>query len=500
MEQKSATGLSYRILFLNTLAFTVCFAAWMFNGVFVAFLTDNQIFKWSPVQVGWLLALPVLSGSIFRLHGGIWTDKYGGKWMMGGLLLFCAIPMFLMSYANDFLSFALCSLGFGLAGVGFSIGIASTSMWFPKEWQGTALGIFGMGNFGAGITTLVAPTLLKEITNNGANLENWRQLPQIYAAALAIMGIIFLLFTKNRKSEFAANKKFTEMLKPLKEVRVWRFGLYYYLVFGCFVALSQWLVPYYLNVYSVSLVTAGLLATIFSMPSGLIRALGGWLSDRFGARKVMYWIFITSIVFCFLLIIPKMTITSPGEGIMAKRAGSVTYVSDSLVKIDDMSYTLIKHPTAHEINGEDNAALPHKTAWQEPTVKIGDKVLKKQIIAKGTTNIVFHASIWEATFFIFLVGIIWGIGKAAVYKHIPNYFPNEVGAVGGMVGVLGGLGGFVSPIVFGYLLNWTGLWTSMWIFLWGVSIICLWWMHHIITKMRDTAAPHTIGKFDAINK
>lgn len=497
MEQK-VTGLSYRMLLLNTVAFTVCFAVWMFNGVFVAFLVDNQIFKWNTVQIGWLLALPVLSGSILRLHGGIWTDKYGGKWMMGGLLFLVAIPMYLMSYANDFTSFALCSLGFGIAGVGFSIGIASTSMWFSKEWQGTALGIFGMGNFGAGITTLLAPTLLKKLTNNGANIDNWRQLPQIYAVALVVMGIIFLLFTKNKRSEYAANKKFREMLKPLKEKRVWRFGLYYYLVFGCFVALAQWLVPYYLNVYSVSLVTAGLLATVFSMPSGLIRALGGWLSDRFGARRVMYWIFITSIFFCFLLIIPKMTINSPGIGIMAKRAGTVTFVSDSLLKIDEMSYPLIRKPTAEQINGKDNAIFPHKTAWQEAVVKEGDKILKKQIIAKGTTNIVFHASIWVATFFIFLVGIIWGIGKAAVYKHIPNYFPNEVGAVGGMVGVLGGLGGFFSPIIFGYLLQWTGLWSSMWIFLWVISVICLWWMHNIITKMGDKAAPQTKGKFEII--
>lgn len=495
MEQK-VSGMSYRILFLNTLAFTVCFAVWMFNGVLVAFLVDNQVFKWDPVQIGWLLAIPVLSGSIFRLHGGIWTDKYGGKWMLGGLLFLCAIPMYLISYANSFTSFAICSFGFGLAGVGFSIGIASTSMWFSKEWQGRALGIFGMGNFGAGITTLLAPTLLKKLTNNGTNLDNWRQLPQIYAAALVVMGVIFLLFTQNKKSVTAANKKFKEMIKPLKEVRVWRFGLYYYLVFGCFVALAQWLVPYYLNVYSVSLVTAGILATVFSMPSGLIRALGGWMSDKFGARRVMYWIFITSIFFCFLLIIPKMTINSPGLGIMAKRAGTVTEITDNFIKIDDVNYPLIKKATEEEINGKESSILPHKTVYQEPTVKVGDKVVKKQKIAAGVTNIVFHANIWVATFFIFMVGIIWGIGKAAVYKHIPNYFPNDVGAVGGMVGVLGGLGGFFSPIIFGYLLKWTGLWTSMWIFLWIISVICLWWMHNVITKMRDAAAPDTKEKFE----
>lgn len=497
MEQK-VTALSHRILFLNTLAFTMCFAVWMFNGVFISFLADNQIFKFSPVEIGWLLAIPVLSGSIFRLNGGIWTDKFGGKWMFGGLLLFCSIPMFLMSYANNFWSFALCSFGFGLTGVGFSIGIASTSLWYPKEWQGRALGIFGAGNFGAGITTLVAPSLLMFLTNDGLNLEGWRQLPKIYATALIVMAIIFIVFTKNKKSETAKGKSFIQMLAPLKQLRVWRFGLYYYLVFGCFIALSQWLVPYYLNMYSVSLVTAGLLASVFSMPSGLIRALGGWMSDKVGARKVMYWIFIASIGICFLLIIPQMEIESPGEGVMAKRNGTVSFVSDSLIIVGEDKYFPVVMPQENK-SGNEFSIFPAKKSWQIATVKKGDRIVKKQLIAKGTTHIYFQANIWIATFLIFLVGIVWGIGKAAVYKHIPNYFPNDVGAVGGMVGVLGGLGGFFSPIFFGYLLKGTGLWTSMWIFLFFISVICLWWMHSIISHMRDKAAPHTKGKFESSN-
>ncbi|MCH8136561.1 MAG: bacteriohemerythrin, partial [Proteobacteria bacterium] len=84
---------------------------------------------------------------------------------------------------------------------------------------------------------------------------------------------------------------------------------------------------------------------------------------------------------------------------------------------------------------------------------------------------------------VILLGSVWGVGKAAVYKHIPDYFPEEVGVVGGMVGVIGGLGGFFCPILFGYLLEGTGLWTSSWMFVWLISIICLFWMHRTIMKM-----------------
>lgn len=485
---------SHRMLFLNTLAFTVCFAVWMFNGVLVTFLVDNQLYTWSPVEIGWLMAIPPLSGSIFRLHAGVWTDKFGGKITFSILLFLCAIPMYLLSYANGFWQFALCSFGFGLIGQGFSIGIAYTSMWYPKNWQGRALGIFGVGNVGAAVTTMFAPTLLNKLTNNGAALEGWRQLPQIYALALIAMGIIFLIFSINKKSESAVGKTFKQMLKPLNQVRVWRFGLYYFLVFGCFVALAQWLVPYFLNLYSISLVTAGIMASIFSIPAGLIRALGGWLSDKYGARTIMYWVLGSSIVFCLLLIIPQLEINTPGQGIMAKRKGTVTLVSDSMITVDQKNYLLIKKPA--EENTEIFSIFPSKKIWQSPLVKTGDEVKKKQLIAKGITHIFFQANIWLAVFFIFVIGFMWGIGKAAVYKHIPEYFPNDVGAVGGMVGLLGGLGGFVSPIIFGYLLEWTGMWTSMWIFLLFISVICLWWMHSVISKMRDEVAPITKEKFE----
>ena len=94
---------------------------------------------------------------------------------------------------------------------------------------------------------------------------------------------------------------------------------------------------------------------------------------------------------------------------------------------------------------------------------------------------------------------MWGIGKAAVYKHIPEYFPNEVGVVGGMVGLIGGLGGFIGPILFGYLLDFSGLWTSSWIFVFTVSATSLFWMNSIIKKMTNKAAPHLKDRIEHVN-
>lgn len=479
MYQKKAT-ISNRILLLNTFAFMVCFAAWMINGVLVTFLVNNGVFNWSPIQIGWLLGVPVLVGSIFRLPVGMLTDKFGGKWVMAVILFFCAIPMYFLSQANSFTSFLLLSFGFGLAGASFAAGVAYTCLWYPKEKQGTALGIFGAGNMGAALTTLFAPTLLNKLTNHSADIEGWRALPKLYAALLLITGIIFLLATKNKIP--TESKTMLQRLSPLKETRVWRFGLYYFFVFGSFVALAQWLIPYYVNVYSLSIVSAGFMATAFSLPAGIFRAAGGWLSDKVGARMVLLWVFGVCLVCLVFLFIPRMEIQAPGQGVMANKPGTVQSVSSNEIIVDDDSYFLqskagdssevtIRFGIHHDQEGF--LFLPTTTFHQVPNVKKGDEVMKGELLAKGVTMIYFQANKWIFSMLVFIIGIMMGVGGAAVYKHISDYYPANIGTVGGIVGVLGGLGGFFGPIIFGYLLKASGIWTSSWMFLAALVVICI---------------------------
>ncbi|SDD82472.1 MFS transporter, NNP family, nitrate/nitrite transporter [Algoriphagus faecimaris] len=480
---------AHRILFLNTLAFTLCFAAWTFNGVMVTYLVDNGVFDWSQVQIGWLLGIPILTGSVMRLPLGILTDKYGGKWIFVSLLALTAIPMFLLSFTESFTWYAVMSFGFGLAGAGFAVGIGYTSVWYPKHWQGRALGIFGAGNAGAAITTLMAPSLLNSFTSNGQNPEQWKILPLIYAAVLVGMAVLFALFAKNKKP-ISSTRTIAQTLQPLGNIRVWRFGLYYFLVFGCFVAFSQWLVPYFTNVYGTSLVIAGLFASLFSLPSGIIRALGGWMSDKFGARRVMFGVFKWSIAISALLMIPKMEIFSPGKGINANQKGIVEEVDANEIRMKNGKvYTFSPKTTNEEFESEKTPIFPKKSSWQEAIVQSGDAVEKKQLLVKGITRINFEANMWVFAVLTMIIGIVWGIGKASVYKFIPDYFPNEVGVVGGMVGVIGGMGGFFCPIIFGYLLEGSGLWTSSWMLMLGISIICYLWMSRVVKAILNRNAP-----------
>lgn len=481
---------SHRVLFMNTLAFTVCFAVWTMYGVLITFLVDNRYLLIDKGQIGWLIGIPVLTGSVMRLPVGLLTDRYGGKPVYLAVMVFSALSLLVTSQVSTFGGFMIAGLLFGVSGASFAVGIAYSSLFYPRERQGTALGVFGMGNAGAAITTLAAPTLLRNFTDGGRNIEGWRMLPIVYGIALLVMSVLFFAFTVNRKIEEAGQKSLQEMLAPLKDVRVWRFGLYYFLVFGAFVALAQWLVPYYLNVYGMTLAMAGLLASVFSLPSGVIRALGGWASDKFGARTTMYWVLSSCAVIFLLLVAPRMDIQSPGEGIMADRPGKVVAVSAENVTVDDKSYSLKTEPPLDPKSLEEGVLVwPTFRSWQVPAVREGQEVKKKELVAKGITHVYFQANVWVFTALVFVVGIMMGIGKAAVYKHIPEYFPKDVGVVGGVVGVIGGLGGFVCPILFGYLLKLTGLWTSCWLFLAVLSIICLVWMHMVILRMTRGMTP-----------
>ncbi|MCC6996299.1 MAG: MFS transporter [Deltaproteobacteria bacterium] len=475
------------ILTMNTLAFTACFAVWMMNGVLITFLVENKVFAFDQVQIGWLLGIPVLTGSLLRLPVGMATDRWGGRVVFPVVMVAAALGALALSYADGYGGFLIGSLGFGLSGTGFAVGIAYTSVWFKKEHQGTALGVFGVGNAGSALTSMGAPWLLKWMTDGGTQLDNWRMLPRLYAGVLIGMTLLFLLLTENKKVEGARRRTLGEQLRPLKQLRVWRFGLYYFLVFGGFVALAQWLIPYYVSVYGASLATAGLLAAVFSLPSGLIRALGGWMSDKLGARTTMYWVLGACVLGSLLLIVPRMEITSPGASVMARGKGVVTAVSPEAITVGTTVYQLKKAPPQRSV--DDDLIWPHLETWQSPAVQVGDPVVRKQLLARGVTHIVFQANIWVFTALAFLVGIAMGIGKAAVYKHIPEYFPRDVGVVGGLVGVIGGLGGFVGPILFGYLLRGTGLWTSCWMFFAALSLVCLIWMHLVIRRMVRRRTP-----------
>jgi len=296
---------SSRVLTLSTVAFTLLFAVWLMFGVLGVPIADE--FHLDTVQLSWLGAIAILSGSIWRLPLGILTDRVGGRLLMTLLLLATAVPTFLVSRATSFTQLLVCAFFFGVAGNSFSTGIAWNAAWAPRDRQGFALGVFGAGNVGASVTKLIGPALIA-LVPAGASVGfipgGWRFVPVLYAALLLVMAAALWFLAPAPDRHPGSGRPLRVLLAPLAEMRTWRFGLYYVVVFGAYVALSLWLPGYYRRVFGLSLGKAALLTALFIFPASLLRPVGGWLSDRFGARPVTYGVFIAMLLACVPLAAP----------------------------------------------------------------------------------------------------------------------------------------------------------------------------------------------------
>jgi MFS transporter, NNP family, nitrate/nitrite transporter len=404
-------------LWMGTLSFTVSFAVWTIFSI-IGLKIKEQL-SLNDTEFGLLVAMPILTGSLIRIFLGVWTEQFGGRIVFFGVMVAGAISAWLLTTADSYLGFLFAALCVGIVGGSFTVVITYVSKWFPKEKQGTALGIVGAGNIGAAVTKMLAPLVMVTY--------GWEGVAKIWAVALAVMAVIFLFTTKDepdlveRKAKGVKAMPFMEQMQPLKELRVWRFSLYYFFVFGAFVALALWLPRYLVGAYGLDLKTAGLIAAAYSIPASLFRIVGGWASDKYGARKVMYWTFIGSVICTFLLSYP-----------------ATTYVVQGV---------------------------------------------------KGPIEFTLALTLVPFTVLVFTLGFFMSLGKAAVYKHIPVYYPDNVGSVAGVVGMIGGLGGFILPIVFGALNDLLGVWTSCFMLLFLLVSIALTWMHFAIRRMDEARHP-----------
>ena len=428
IHEKGRTG----VLVWSTLGFTLMFAVWLMFGVLGIPIRDE--FGLSDVQLAWITAVAVLNGAIWRLPAGIAADRFGGKRVFVAMLALTAIPAYLVSQAASYGWLLICAFLVGFAGNSFSVGIAWVSAWWPQNRQGMALGVFGAGNVGASVTKFIGPALIAAVPAagllGGVIPGGWRFVPFLYMALLIVMAVATWLFTPHREIKPSSGRSLTSMLRPLKTMRVWRFSLYYVVVFGAYVALAAWLPKYYVDVYGLPLSQAALLTALFIFPASLLRPFGGIASDRFGARKVMYATFIVMLIATGILMMPY------GYIVLNRADGTSTEV------------------------------MP----WS--------------------------VSVGMFTVLVFVMGCAMGIGKAAVFKHIPEYFPHDVGAVGGLVGSLGALGGFFLPPLFAYAAAWTGMPQATFFVVFIVTLIAAIWMHWTVVSMLHKASPDLRDKFE----
>jgi len=406
------------VLTLSTLAFTVCFAVWvMFSIIGIPIKASLGL---NETQFGLLAATPILTGSLIRLPLGMLTDKIGGRIVLFVLMVSTVLPIYLISLATEYWHFLLLGLFVGVAGGAFSVGISYVARWFPRQRQGLAMGIFGAGNAGAAVTKFVAPSLVVAY--------GWQAVPQVYAVAMLAMAILFWIFTYTDTTHHVpGHVTVRDQLAVLKDRNVWKLCQYYSIVFGGYVALSLWMTKYYITEYGFGMQTAALLAAVFVLPSGVIRAMGGWLSDRFGAHRMTWWVMWVSWICLFLLSYPQ---------------------TEMVVQT-----------------------------------------------TKGEMSLHLGLNVRVFTALLFILGIAWGFGKASVFKYISDEYPHNIGVISGIVGLIGGLGGFLLPILFGAIVDLTGVNSGIFMLMYGITWVSLIWMYltevRKVPMIRKTAATDT---------
>lgn len=420
MRAESTTGRGvegyegrWSVLWLSSIAFTLLFAVWLMLGVLG--IPIRKAMGLSDAQLEWLIAAAILAGALPRLLFGVWADRVGGRKVYVGLLLFCAVPTYLFSRATTYPQLLACTLLFGLAGNAFTAGVSWNSAWFPPDLKGFALGAFGAGNVGASGTKLLvvlAPWVLTAVPAagylGGRVPGGWRFVPAVYSALLVVMALVILVGTPAADKAPGRGRTWAEVFGPLRFVRVWRFSLYYVVVFGAYVALSGWLPKFYTDTYKLNLHDAALLTALFIFPASLLRPLGGWLSDLYGPRGVTYGVFAAMSLALLALCVP-----------------SGTYFG--------FAY--------------------------DPGVSL------------FTTLLV-------------VVACAMGVGKGSVYKYVPDYYPDDVGVVGGLVGALGALGGFVLPPLFGVIGRTTGQPRAAFAALLVLTLASLAWLHLAVLAVK----------------
>jgi NNP family nitrate/nitrite transporter-like MFS transporter len=284
----------------STFAFTVCFAVWMMFAVIG--IPIKKTLGLNATEFGILTATPVLTGSLIRVPLGMWTDKYGGRIVFFVLMLATVIPIWLISYATEYWQYLVLGLFVGVAGGSFSVGTPYVARWFKKDQQGFAMGVFGAGNSGAAVNKFVAPALVVAF--------GWAVVPQVYAVAMLAMALLFWMFTYSDPNHLVDSRiTWRQQLLALKDPTVWKYCQYYSIVFGGYVALSLWMVQYYVGEFGLDIRVAALLAACFSLPGGVLRAIGGWLSDKWGAHRLTWWVMWVSWICLFLLSYPATSYT-----------------------------------------------------------------------------------------------------------------------------------------------------------------------------------------------
>ncbi|MGE5644618.1 MAG: MFS transporter [Acidobacteriota bacterium] len=391
-----------RHVLLGTVSFTVCFAAWGLIGAFATQFRD--VYRLTQSETALLVAVPVLLGSLARIPMGILTDRFGGRTVFSLLMAVAAVPVWAAPRQTSFSGLLAVAFLLGLAGSSFAVGVGYVSSWTPPREQGSALGIYGLGNIGQSAAVFLGPVIAAHI--------GLAWVYQGVAALLVVWAIAFSVLARDASVPAGTQRKGLGAMAAVlaREKLSWLLSAFYFLTFGGFVAFSIYLPTLLKDEFHLSPADAGFRTAGFVVLATLLRPAGGWLSDRIGGARVLSAVFLGVAPFAVLLSWPSIIPFTVG--------------------------------------------------------------------ALGCAALL-------------------GLGNGAVFKLVPQYFPNQTGTVTGLVGAMGGLGGFFPPLLLAFFRSRTGtLWPAF--ALMAAVALALWWANHRVFVPRqqdlDIALPANLRR------
>jgi NNP family nitrate/nitrite transporter-like MFS transporter len=283
-------------LALGTISFAVCFTAW---GLISAVApTFRQLYGLTAFQTSVLVAVPVLLGSLARLPMGLITDRLGGRVTYAALAAVVAVPVFIVPMLGSYAATIAAGFFVGLAGSSFAVGVGFVAPWYAKKDQGTALGVYGMGNIGQSIAVFFAPVL--------AHAIGWQGVFRVMAGVLLVWAATFALVARDAPSR-PAPSRLSALVTLLTSNRTsWALSAFYFLTFGGFVAFSIYLPTLLKDQFGLTPADAGFRAAGFVLLATACRPVGGWLADRIGGARVLRGVFLGVVPFALVLAWPSM--------------------------------------------------------------------------------------------------------------------------------------------------------------------------------------------------
>lgn len=292
------------VVLLSPLAFALVFASWTIFAVLGVEL--KGVLGFGEARFAVLLAMPMAVGGLASLPMAALARRVGGRRVMIACLLLICPFLWGLSHASDYLHLLLVGAGLGLGAGSLPAGLVHVAGLCPRRHAGLALGLYGAGMAGAGLSYLLLPLV--------SQAYGWRAAPLLYLLPVLAVAALLWLFSDDQVAEAPApgGRPAAGMLRQLASWELWRLAVVYSFFYGAFLALALWLPAYLGAQYALPLKQAALTAVPFVLAVGGGQVIGGAWADRRDFRALRWWVSAFVLVCLFLLSYPPFVMRVEG--------------------------------------------------------------------------------------------------------------------------------------------------------------------------------------------